>query len=274
MTNDKPPDPNRQLSLFDYQFESSIRRVTHNEELFFSLVDIVAHFSDTNQASRYWSETKQRLERDGFEPFDEIEQLRLTAKDGKERLTDCGNLETCLRIIQSIPHKNAEPVRRWLAQQGVKAIEAAAQRKRLDDIGKLERAGFGDHPATQRLRDRNHSIVQLKALKAVISKTCDQPRWGEIHNSEYLALFGEVAGSLKTILNTKDIRDGLPTPQLRALTYSESLLEQVIAQQNRLTQQQILDVIEEIVKPIGSHLQEVCNRMGIHHITGQALIDD
>lgn len=273
MTNDKPPDPNRQLSLFDFQLHQSIRQTNIDETRYFSILDVFEHYGNgTGNHRREWETTRQRLIDQGFDVESKVIQHQFEGQG--QRLTPVATFNTFLRIAQSTDFKDWESIRQFMADVTEERVDSLAERHRQHDINKLERAGYGDHPATQRLRDRNHSIVQLKALKAAISKTCDQPRWGEIHNSEYLALFGEVAGSLKTILNTKDIRDGLPTPQLRALTYSESLLEQVIAQQNRLTQQQILDVIEEIVKPIGSHLQEVCNRLGVHHITGRNLIHD
>lgn len=79
---------------------------------------------------------------------------------------------------------------------------------------------------------------------------------------------------MQVILNTKNVRDALPSLQLTALTYAERTLQTVIAQQDRLTNEQIVEIIEEAVLPIGDHLRKVCDALGIHHITGKTLLEE
>jgi hypothetical protein len=49
--------------------------------------------------------------------------LKLTAADGRQRITDCANTEGLFRIIQSIPSPKAEPFKRWLAQMGYERVQ-------------------------------------------------------------------------------------------------------------------------------------------------------
>jgi len=103
-TDDSAP---KQLSLFSEPpifDEQRIRRGEHEGKTRYSFVDIMREFSDSeNEARVYWSQTKKRLKRDGFELYQNVIQLKLPAPDGKLRLTDCADAETCFRIVQSIP---------------------------------------------------------------------------------------------------------------------------------------------------------------------------
>ena len=96
------------------------------EEWYFSVVDVVAVLTDQPdyQAARnYWKVTKKRLKDEGNETVTACNQLKMTATDGKKRLTDVADTELLLRIIQSIPSPKAEPFKLWLAQVGRERIE-------------------------------------------------------------------------------------------------------------------------------------------------------
>ena len=96
------------------------------EEWYFSVVDVVAELTEqTNQrgASNYWAKLKQRLKAEGAELLTNCQQLKMTALDGKQRMTDVADTEQLLRIIQSIPSLKAEPFKLWLAQVGRERIE-------------------------------------------------------------------------------------------------------------------------------------------------------
>jgi hypothetical protein len=108
-------------------FDDSIRHEVRNGVTLYSLVDIVAQFSDTEAARQYWLDTKKRLKRDGFEVSDKILRISLTDKTGnRKQQTDVADAETCLRIVQSIPSPKAEPVRQWLARVALERMEEAA----------------------------------------------------------------------------------------------------------------------------------------------------
>lgn len=97
------------------------------EEWYFSIVDVVAVLTEQpNQrgASNYWAKLKQRLKEEGANQLlTNCQQLKMTAPDGKKRLTDVADTEQLLRIIQSIPSPKAEPFKLWLAQVGRERIE-------------------------------------------------------------------------------------------------------------------------------------------------------
>ena len=96
------------------------------EEWYFSIVDVVAVLTDAPdyQAARnYWKVTKKRLKDEGNETVTSCNALKMTAADGKRRLTDVADTEQLLRIIQSIPSPKAEPFKLWLAQVGRERIE-------------------------------------------------------------------------------------------------------------------------------------------------------
>lgn len=96
------------------------------EEWYFSVVDVVAVLTDQpdqRHAAKYWSVLKTRLKQEGSELPTNCSQLKMTAVDGKRRLTDVADTEQLLRIIQSIPSPKAEPFKMWLAQVGRERIE-------------------------------------------------------------------------------------------------------------------------------------------------------
>jgi hypothetical protein len=105
--------------------DKKIRRIFHNGEWYFSIVDIVRVLTGSSDPSRYWTELRTQLtDSEGFvQLFGKIEQLKLESSDGKKYLTDTANTETVFRIIQSIPSPKAEPFKRWLAQVGYERIQ-------------------------------------------------------------------------------------------------------------------------------------------------------
>lgn len=94
-----------------------------NEEWFFSIVDVVAVLTDSRDPAAYWRKLKQRMREEGNETVTNCHGLKMTAADGKKRLTDVADTEQLLRIIQSIPSPKAEPFKMWLAQVGRERIE-------------------------------------------------------------------------------------------------------------------------------------------------------
>lgn len=114
------------IQLFE---DSRIRTAwdEEKEEWYFSVVDVVAVLTDqpdARHASTYWAVLKKRLNDEGAsELLTNCKQLKMTATDGKRRLTDVADTEQLLRIIQSIPSPKAEPFKMWLAQIGRERIE-------------------------------------------------------------------------------------------------------------------------------------------------------
>lgn len=94
---------------------------------YFSVIDIIAALTeqpDYDKANNYWRKLKQRLlEEGGNETVTKCHKLKMLAKDGKMRQTDVADVETILRLIQSVPSKKAEPIKLWLAKVGYERMQ-------------------------------------------------------------------------------------------------------------------------------------------------------
>ena len=103
----------------------SIRTVWDKEEekYYISVVDIVGIISCSKDKQSYWRKLKQRLKQEGNETVTNCHALKLKSQDGKYRLTDVCDIEGMFRIIESIPSKNAEKIKQWLARLGKERID-------------------------------------------------------------------------------------------------------------------------------------------------------
>ena len=103
----------------------TIRTVWDKEDdkYYISVVDIVGVLSGSDRPRKYWSDLKSKLKQEGSELSEKIGQLKLKSQDGKYRMTDVCDIEGMFRIIESIPSKNAEPIKQWLARLGKERID-------------------------------------------------------------------------------------------------------------------------------------------------------
>jgi hypothetical protein len=93
-------------------------------EWYFSVIDVVEVLTDSTNPRDYWFKMKQRVRlEDGIELSTICRQLKLVASDGKKYNTDCANVQSLLRIIQSIPSPKAEPFKQWLAKVGYERMQ-------------------------------------------------------------------------------------------------------------------------------------------------------
>lgn len=118
-------EENKKNNIILFQ-SKNIRRVWHEEEWFYSVIDVVGILieKDYQSARTYWKKLAQRLRDEGSDQtVTNCHQLKMQAADGKMRLTHAAATQTMLRIIQSIPSKKAEPFKLWLAQVGKERID-------------------------------------------------------------------------------------------------------------------------------------------------------
>lgn len=120
----------------------------------FAVVDVVAALTDSQNPQVYWRVLKKRLLAEGNETVTNCNALKMTAPDGKQRLTDVADTEQLLRLIQSIPSPKAEPFKRWLAKVGYERLEeienpelAAARMREL-----YKAKGYSDEWIEKRVR--------------------------------------------------------------------------------------------------------------------------
>jgi prophage antirepressor-like protein len=132
-----------------------IRKTLHNNEWWFSVIDVVKALTDSVDPRDYWYKMKIRVkDEENFEPSTICRQLKLIALDGKMRATDCANTEGMFRIVQSIPSPKVESIKRWLAKTGYERVqeienpELATKRTRM--LYKLK--GYSDDWIEKRMR--------------------------------------------------------------------------------------------------------------------------
>ena len=105
--------------------QERIRKAWHKEQWYFSVIDVVGvliNQSDFKKAKSYWTTLKSRLKVEGSQLVTFCDQLKMQSADGKLYKTDAANIETVLRLIQSIPSPKAEPLKVWLARVGTERI--------------------------------------------------------------------------------------------------------------------------------------------------------
>ena len=103
----------------------TVRKVFHESEWWFWVVDVCEALTGTSNPRRYWSDLKRQLaDKEGFsQVYEEIVQLGMPGLDGKMYKTDAANPEVLFRIIQSIASPRAEPFKRWLARVGFERVQ-------------------------------------------------------------------------------------------------------------------------------------------------------
>lgn len=178
--------PEGELELVPFK-GNEIRRVCHNDEWWYSVVDVISAVTETERASKYWTDLKTQLsDKEGFfELSDKIGKLPLPGADGKNRMSEVATTETLFRIIQSISSPKAEPFKRWLAKVGYeriqewqnpeiaikRAIVAYQSQGRTDDwIEKRIRTIVARKELTNEWKKRGVEGQQYGALTNVISQ--------------------------------------------------------------------------------------------------------
>ena len=206
---------NTQIKLFE---DKKVRTLWDNEkeEWYFSVVDVIAILTDSENPRRYWSDLKRKLNAEGSQLYADIVQLKMTASDGKMRLTDCLTTEQLFRLIQSIPSPKAEPFKLWIAHVAKERLdqmedpELSIQQALLD----YKKLGYSENWINQRLKSieirkdltdewKNHGLkegVQFATLTDIIYKT-----WAGKTAKEYKEFKG---------LKKENLRDNMTNQEL------------------------------------------------------------
>lgn len=157
---------NNAIQLFE---DKQIRTAwdAEREEWYFSIVDVIAVLTDSPNPQTYWRVMKKRLKDEGNETVTNCNALKMTAADGKKRLTDVADTEQLLRIIQSVPSPKAEPFKAWLAMVGRERIEETIDPEQAIDraLETYLKKGYSEEWVHQRLlaiRIRNELTDEWK----------------------------------------------------------------------------------------------------------------
>ena len=242
------------------------------EEWYFSVVDVVAVLTDQPdyQAARnYWKVTKKRLKDEGNETVTACNQLKMTASDGKKRLTDVANTEQLLRIIQSIPSPKAEPFKLWLAQVGRERIEETIDPELTIDraLETYLKKGYSREWINQRLQaiqvrkeltdEWDARGVQRGVEYAILTDEISRA-WSGMSTRQYKNLKG---------LKKENLRDNMTTLELVLNMLAEATTTEISKQKAPSTFSENMAVAREGGEAAGIARKAVEERTGVPVIT-------
>ena len=242
------------------------------EEWYFSVVDVVAVLTDQPdyQAARnYWKVTKKRLKDEGNETVTACNQLKMTASDGKKRLTDVADTEQLLRIIQSIPSPKAEPFKLWLAQVGRERIEETIDPELTIDraLETYLKKGYSREWINQRLQaiqvrkeltDEWDARGVQKGVEYAILTDEFSRAWSGMSTRQYKNLKG---------LKKENLRDNMTTLELVLNMLAEATTTEISKQKAPSTFSENMAVAREGGEAAGIARKAVEERTGVPVIT-------
>ena len=193
-----------------------IRRVWHKEQWYFSVVDVVRVLTESDNPRNYWNMLKAREAEQGIGLYTICVQLKMLAEDGKLRETDCANTESLFRIIQSIPSKNAEPFKLWLAKVGYERLEEIENPELAQERMKLlyEQKGYSKEWVDKRLR--GIAVRQGLTQEWKNRGVQDEIGFAVLTNEIMHAAFGKSVKEYKEFkkLNKENLRDHMDDLEL------------------------------------------------------------
>ena len=256
-----------QIQLFE---DKRIRSAwdPEKEEWYFSIVDICEVLSGTDNPRRYWSDLKRKLKSEGsVELYEKIVQLKMTAPDGKKRLTDVANTEQLLRIIQSIPSPKAEPFKLWLAQIGRERIEETIDPELTIDraLETYLRKGYSHEWINQRLQaiqvrkeltDEWDARGVQKGVEYAITKA-----WSGMNTRQYKNLKG---------LKKENLRDNMTTLELVLNMLAEATTTEISRQKAPEGLRENVEVARSGGKVAGDARKAIERQTGVPVITSKS----
>lgn len=257
------------IRLFE---KKQVRSVWDEEEekWYFSIIDVIEILAENSRPRKYWSDLKAKLLKEGSEVSEKIGQLKMTAPDGKLRLTDVADTQQLLRLIQSIPSKKAEPFKIWLAETGSNRLDEMQDpelsiNKAMQDYLNL---GYSENWINQRLK----SIEIRKEL------TDEWKRLGMKEGQQFATLTDIITKGWSD-KSTKDYKKfkGLKKENLRDnMTNTELILNMLAEASTKDISQAVnpetFDENKEIAKQ-GGNVAKVA-RLELESKTGKKVVSD
>ena len=245
------------------------------EEWFFSIVDVVAVLTDqpdARHASTYWAVLKKRLNNEGAgQLLTNCKQLKMTAADGKKRLTDVADTELLLRIIQSIPSPKAEPFKLWLAQVGRERIEETIDPELTIDraLETYLKKGYSREWINQRLQaiqvrkeltdEWDARGVQMGKEYAILTDEITKA-WSGMNTRQYKNLKG---------LKKENLRDNMTTLELVLNMLAEATTTEISKQKAPEGLRENVEVARSGGKIAGDARKAIEQQTGVPVITSQ-----
>ena len=199
------------------------------EKYYISVVDIVGVISESDNPRNYWKVLKHRLKEEGNESVTNCNQLKLKSSDGKYYKTDVVDIEGMFRIIESIPSKNAEPIKQWLAKLGSERIDEvfdpsiAAQRS----IDLYRAKGYDEKWISKRIQ----SIQDRQELTDVWKENgiTENKEFAILTNEIYKTWYGMTAKEYKEYkgLRKEALRDNMDNLEVSLTDISEEVTKRL-----------------------------------------------
>ena len=241
------------------------------EEWYFSIVDVVGVLTDSVDPTAYWRKLKQRLKAEGNETVTNCHGLKMTAHDGKKRLTDVADTEQLLRIIQSIPSPKAEPFRLWLAAVGRERIEETIDPELTIDraLETYLKKGYSREWINQRLQaiqvrkeltdEWDARGVQKGVEYAILTDEISRA-WSGMSTRQYKNLKG---------LKKENLRDNMTTLELVLNMLAEATTTEISKQKAPGTFSENIAVAREGGEAAGIARKAVEERTGVPVVTSK-----
>ena len=241
------------------------------EEWFFSIVDVIAVLTDSKDPAAYWRKLKQRMREEGSETVTNCHGLKMTAADGKKRLTDVADTEQLLRIIQSVPSPKAEPFKMWLAQVGRERIEETIDPELTIEraLETYQRKGYSREWINQR----------LQAIQVRKELTDEWDARGVQRGIEYAILTDEISRAWSGMttrqykrlkgLKKENLRDNMTTLELVLNMLAEATTTEISKQKEPETFAENVEIARAGGKVAGDARKAVETQTGVPVITSQ-----
>ncbi|MDE6231083.1 MAG: Bro-N domain-containing protein [Muribaculaceae bacterium] len=256
--------------------EQRVRTVwdSEYEKWYFSVVDVVAVLTDSENPANYWKVLKNRLKKEGDETVTNCNRLKLVAADGKMRFTDVADQQQLFRIIQSIPSPKAEPFKQWMAQVASDRIDQIQDPELSiqQAVSDYRRLGYSEEWINQRIKG-----IEVRKLLTDEWKRCGitekqyglltdiiTKQWSGMSTKEYKGFKG---------LKKQNLRDNMTNIEIALNMLAEASTTEISKQQNPHTFNQNIGVAASGGKVAKAARVELETRLG-HSVISRSKASD